>query len=235
VNTLRIMSLACGASRIKQLIGLLTLLLLWPALASADCLPSQACLVTSGTPFEVPADSITLNFSGQGFSASGVLTVVGNLPITQIFLPGSSFDEFFGGTDSENLLQLKLTVNGVPWGIPAGGDAGVAFGARLGIPGGSAPFSFEGFFKGAPEPFPPGLGCDVLNCVDLEFRGGGIVDYGVSESLDAPGWFTVGGQTFTFAAVPEPATLSLFAVGLLGLAIRRKQSPRSTRHSRLRL
>jgi hypothetical protein len=90
-------------------------------------------------------------------------------------------------------------------------------------------------FQGGTGAVPPGLGCDVLNCVDLEFRGGGIVDYGVSESFDAAGWFTVGGQTFTFAAVPEPATLSLFAVGLVGLAIWRKQSPHSTRHSRLRL
>lgn len=35
MNTLRILSFVCGASRIKQLIGLLALLLPWPAFANA--------------------------------------------------------------------------------------------------------------------------------------------------------------------------------------------------------
>ena len=62
----------------------------------------------------------------------------------------------------------------------------------------------------------------MLNCVNLEFRGAGILSYDVVGS-PFPGWFEVGfPETFKFRVVPEPATLSLFALALAGLAIRRK-------------
>jgi hypothetical protein len=221
MNTLRILSLVCGTSRVKYPIVLLTLFLFWPAFASADCSPAQPCVVTSGTAVVDPnapcPDNIIecapFNFAGRDFSASGLVIDpegTGNLPLgDKVFEPGSFFDAFFGGSTQSN-LQFELTVNGVPWGIPAGSDAGVVFFATLFIPGNSqavsAPFSFEGFFKGAPEPFPPGLGCDVLKCVNLEFRGGGIATYDVTESGIAPGWFEVDPPlTFTFTAVPEPS------------------------------
>jgi hypothetical protein len=118
-----------NTSRTLSLVGLLTLLLLWPALASAACLPTQVCVATSGTAdvsFEFPFD-----FAGKGFSASGVLTEYGNLnnsPFTVTFLEiGSTYDASIAGLTDGLLTQFELTVNGVPWGIPAGGDASVAF------------------------------------------------------------------------------------------------------------
>jgi hypothetical protein len=238
MNTLRNLSLVCGPSRIKHLIGLLTLLLLWTAFASAACLPSQVCVVTSGTAVvagpQFPA--VPFNFAGNGFSASGMLNdTVGQVPFGLLFgFTSDFFFESFGGTTSSaGLLQFDLTVNGVPWGIPAGGEAGLGFFADLGIPAPEGfydvPFSFQGFFTGAPEPFAPGLGCDVLNCETLIFSGGGLVTTEVVGPIDNSGfpYVVVGPQTFTFAPVPEPATLSLFAPGLVGLAIRR--SHRSSR------
>ena len=231
MNTLRILSVVCGAVGIKRLGPLLTLLLLWPAFASANCSPAQTCVVTSGTlVVDSPIGPFPLNFAGKNFSASGVLAeLVGILPYGLLFNSNSDpFVEGFGGTVTQNLLaQFQLTVNGVPWGIPADGDAGISFSAELGIIDTdgtfSRPFDFSASFKGAPEPFAPGLGCDMLNCETLKFFGNGIVTYDVEEFvLSGVSWFEVGKQTFSFQVVPEPATLPLFALGLVGLTIRRK-------------
>jgi hypothetical protein len=165
------------------------------------------------------------NFAGRDFSASGQILEVlttGQFPFFDA--TGGSFPLIFSGDIIDGSLQFELTVNGVPWGIPPSGDAWETFSATLDLTtdgahgvGRWSPFSFEGGFIGVPEPFSPGLGCGVLNCVTLEFRGGGIVTYDVG-----PNGAVVSPLRFTFAAVPEPTTLSLFALGLVGLAMRRK-------------
>jgi PEP-CTERM motif len=223
-----------NTSRTLSLVGLLTLLLLWPAFASAACSPTQVCVATSGTAdvsFEFP-----FNFAGKGFSASGELTEYGNLgnsPFTVAFLQiGSTYDASIAGITGGGLLtQFELTVNGVPWGIPAGGDASVFFSAVLPVTGSSGvtqPFSFEGSFTGAPEPFAPGLGCDVLNCKTLNFAGGGIVFFGLTPHEGGPPSMELAQETFNFGVVPEPSTASLLLLGFAGLAIlgwRRRSRP----------
>src|SRR5262249_17503752 len=137
------------------------------------------------------------------FSASGVIGDLEAfiLPI-QIdldnFLPGGPFPLIFSGNNSDGNSQFEFTLNGVPWG----GDAFGIFTAPLdlcclgeGVLHVS-PFSFYGGLTGVPEPFSPGLGCNVLNCVDLEFRGSGIVSYEVGDGL------VVSPMIFRFAGVP---------------------------------
>lgn len=242
MNTMRILSLVCGASRIKQLIGLLTLLLLWPAFASAACSPTQVCMVTSGTAVATSSDSsVPFNFAGNGFSASGVFTGYGS-PEPAFGEPFEAGDFVFlplgGGVSSGGLTQFALTVNGVPWGIPAGSDASVTFlPPSVEIPEYfntsccMAPFQFYGFFTGAPEPFPPGLGCDVLKCETLNFQGAGLLTFGghtvpppdPNPDPDNPFLFYLDQATWKLAAAPEPATLSLFALGLAGLGFMRQR------------
>jgi PEP-CTERM motif len=218
MNTLR-MSFLCSASRIKHRIGLLTLLLLWPAFASATCSPTEVCVVTSGTAIS----NGPFNFAGKGFSASGLFDFGASTNVFHPYDVGDFYEaQLQGGTDTAFLLQFELTVKGVPWGIPNGGFAELLFfGFPVLYPVGqsSAPFSFDGSFKGAPEPFAPGLGCDVLNCKTLNFRGLGTVIVDVLPWEDTP-FVQVIQETYTFGALPEPATLSLFAIGLIGLAMR---------------
>ena len=206
--------------------SLIALILLAPAFASAACLPMQVCVATRGTAvvndLEVP-----FNFAGKGFSASGELTDFGNpeSPFTLTFLElGATYDASIGGLiPGGPLVQFDLTVNGVPWGIPAGGEASVSFLTVLHVSGAfptiSSPFTFSGSFTGAPEPFAPGLGFDVLNCETLNFSGGGIVTFDMGLSLEHPGAFTLEQETFKFGVVPEPATASLLLIAFVGLAV----------------
>jgi hypothetical protein len=189
-------------------------------------------VATSGTTdvsFDFP-----FNFAGKGFSASGELTDWGNQqsPFTVTFLQlGSTYDASIGGSTGagDSITQFELTVNGVPWGIPAGGDASVFFSATLPVTlsfSGTRPFSFEGSFTGVPEPFNTSLGCDVLNCKTLNFSGGGIVTFDLSPYNGSSQFFVLNSETFNFGVVPEPSTASLLLIAFAGLAVmgRRRRS-----------
>jgi len=68
MDTLRILSLVCGTSRVKYPIGLLTLFLLWPAFASAQ----QYLDIKSGTAtYQFGNEFIDFHFAGNGFSGTG--------------------------------------------------------------------------------------------------------------------------------------------------------------------
>jgi hypothetical protein len=179
--------------------------------AVADC-----CSGFSTVPF---------HFAGKGFSASGVLSDFGNQesPFTVSWLEqGSTYGAGISGATDNFLIQFALTVNGVPWGIPTGGSASVEFDAFLPVDESfevTQPFTFEGSFTGAPEPFAAGLSCDVLNCETLNFRGEGIVTFDLSPSFEHPEAWNLETETFNIRGVPEPPTASLLLLGFAGLAV----------------
>jgi hypothetical protein len=138
MNTLRILSLVCGASGIKRLSGLLILLLLWPAFASAACLPSpndiltQECFITSGTAsYQFPDSFIDFHFAGDGFSGTGYFLLPEDNPISFVQPPGpfqihiginndfdfANFPSPMGDTGYA-LVLTELTFNGVPLPLP---------------------------------------------------------------------------------------------------------------------
>ena len=144
----------------KRLISLLTLLLLWPAFASAACSPSpgdnfftQICLITSGTAtYQFDNEWIDFHFAGNGFSGTGYFFLPDQDPFP-IFVraPGpfalgielNADLGFFGDTPSD-LVLTELTVNGVPQPLPAGAGfpaAGMFFHSNVPLITGAGTFS----------------------------------------------------------------------------------------------
>jgi hypothetical protein len=226
----------------KRLISLLTLLLLWPAFASATTPGiSEVFLppVTSGTASNLyGAPAVPFDFAGNGYSGEGSVLFLASVD-NPLSMP-VSVGPFDGGlkfnTVDGETLSIGLTVNGVGYGIPSGGSGGAA---GLEIDGGalitgvgtfSGPASLFGIYTGLPAasipPCPPtcDLNCNVANCVNFHFGGSGIVTMHVIPDPynTFPGALRVASETFTFGA-PEPATLSLFALGLVGVGFMRRR------------
>jgi PEP-CTERM motif len=239
MNTLRILSLVCGASGIKRLSGLLILLLLWPAFASAACLPSpndiltQECFITSGTAsYQFPDSFIDFHFAGDGFSGTGSFLLPEDNPISFVQPPGpfqihiginndfdfANFPSPMGDTGYA-LVLTELTFNGVPLplpgptGLPA---AGIEFESFVPLIKGAGTFSGS-FFS---DVFYGDTHGNVLGFVgnDLSTTTVDVVPY-----PPVPGLFEITHETWTWK-VPEPTTLSLFALGLVGVGFMRRRN-----------
>jgi hypothetical protein len=80
-------------------------------------------------------------------------------------------------------------------------------------------FDFEGSLCGVIH---YNTACDAIF---PSLTGGGIAEFFFSESVRGDGthYFTPTKATYTFTAIPEPATLALFCVGLAGLVFTRRR------------
>ena len=85
----------------------------------------------------------------------------------------------------------------------------------------SAPFRLDGFV-GAFDP-------ETLEGGEFSLIGHGLARLELREG--PPGFWAFAGSRFDFAPVPEPTTVSLLGLGLVGVAVRRWRAPHPSRHS----
>jgi len=232
MNTLRTLSF----------VGVLTLLLLWPAFASASvptCPAGHACtlVITSGTMTFDPGVG-TFTVGGQGWTSSGKFGPPADwLGFDTPFdtpLPGPW--SFFWQDTSEGPpgnLSMSFTLGGVPWTAPgadteegpgnfvAATDISTINITHPGIYHGLG--SFEGHFVGVPASVGT---CPPVGCTGWAFFSRGAVLVDVIDAGDVG--LVVDKATWTFKA-PEPSTTSLLllALGALGFQgwarVRREQ------------
>lgn len=196
---------------------LVTLLLLVPTLAFAQVQVGQ---ITSGSATTV-GDTLQFNFAGDGFSGAGTFFF-----FPALFPPFSGQINIF---EQSPELSMGVTLNGVPWSDAdtnaAPGFANAIIGTNSDVPlhpgTYSVPFGFSADFFGAPasEFMGPGFpGCNIVQCQSLEFNGSGIATLELAPYSSPAGSVQLVQATFTFTA-PEPSTLWLLLLGVVGLAV----------------
>jgi hypothetical protein len=186
---------------------------------------AQTLEVTNGSmtiqAFNDSSEAFT--FAGSDFSLSGGFS--GN-PLGYEVAPGGFVSNMSGDTASQT-LGVNLTVNGVPWVIPQGPEAGGAalwFSPGPAITGAgtySGDFTLTGGYEGEP------LGSNQQS--GLTFTGQGTVTITALPYVTGNGGYQVTQETFTFepsdpplvqadaVALTEPGTLALFVFTLLFL------------------
>jgi PEP-CTERM motif len=198
---------------------LIALFLLWPAFVSAQ----ETLVITNGTVTADFADNtVIFNATGSDFSLSGGFSISPDNNPASFPQPLGPFSLGLFGSDLNDGLDIALTLNGVMLDIPENGlGAASTLFASGGVIKGPGTFfgAFEliGTYVGTPNP----SDTDCSQCVNLIFAGEGTASGNVVPYPGSPGFFKVENETLTFTA-PEPATFTLFAFGLVGLAMRRK-------------
>ena len=186
----------------------------WPLLAAAITLsaPASAALVT--TNFSWSGTGVGL-YTGENFSASGSFVYDDSLALVEA--EGSSYGNFNSGLDSLSINFFNDTTGNLLFSTDAVSSGGINNYSYL-------EFHFDTSTQ------------EIISFFDIGDSGNTIYDHYIAGEVGASSWLVEDDSLddlasninthFTVSAVPVPASVWLFASGLLGVAgvARRKKN-----------